>query len=91
MTDAEAEAVLRALGGWKWHEGEEPDHFFGRQGETGRLYMVARPTPSGRWEADALYLAGETIPAGENVGTDFATSEEAKAACERHHATGKWE
>lgn len=87
MTDAEAEAALLALGKEPlvW---EEPQTFHGYTKIYGRSSTVTysltkKPGSNRRWA-----LRRETFLLF--CSTHYGLVENAKAACERHHATGSW-
>ena len=92
MDDAEAEAVLLALGPqleWKTGTPEKarpywyavPDRFHGYVIHSTRRWLP----PFG-----VVYQA-KVLPVGKVLNPyRLRTLADAKAACERHHATGKW-
>lgn len=92
LTDAEAEAVLRALGPqleWEhpmgraeeWHRADPPN---------GAVYTAESIiAPDGEHYMTTFWQDGKS-EFGAEVRM-FKTIDAAKAACERHYATGKWE
>lgn len=85
LTEEEAEILLRMLG--PQLEWDCKDDCFMSRGHNNPMYLVGdegNDVPI--WHA---YVFRE--PMMEECSYRFATGEEAKAACERHLATGSWE
>lgn len=84
MDDAEAEAALLALGEWDWEEWDADEKLnFGSVDNA--YYMVGYVVDGQYWKSTLLN------PRVEGNIIKFPALDTAKAACERHRATGKWE
>lgn len=93
MTDAEAEAVLLALGGvLRWADGILDD--IEARTDKGD-YSITRQTRrhvSGTYHAyNVRWCDWDAEKWEEGDHLMFTSEKSAKAACERHYLTGKWE
>lgn len=85
MDDPQAEAVLVALGpSLTWVAVDEHGNSTGRKDAA--LYIV-HPDAEVAW----LFRAARWSFPAEMCPTLSQTEADAKAACERHYATGRWE
>lgn len=93
MDDSKAKEALFTLGAphleWEQTESGDYDEWMSQEVMTGTTYVITEAPPVS--DAGQAQQGFEARVLGDERETLHATLELAKAACERHYATGEWQ